>query len=112
MGSTPGDTVLSVLVDTLEKNNRRLRRDRGGPKFANFVRAVEKGWRGEWKEVNVGHIASDWQLPADVRDRMQYPSAITVTKEPDIVMWSLLSKQAVMVDLTIPWDERIEEAYE
>jgi hypothetical protein len=33
-------------------------------------------------------------------------------KRPDIVVWSKLKKALVMIDLTITWQERIENAYE
>ncbi|KAL1276035.1 hypothetical protein QQF64_035658 [Cirrhinus molitorella] len=31
---------------------------------------------------------------------------------PDIVLWSRGTKQVVLIELTVPWEERMEEAYE
>ena len=44
---------------------------------------------------------------------MKFQSEIAVTnKRPDIVIWSAKTKQAVLLELTVPWEERTEEAYE
>ena len=57
--------------------------------------------------------ASDWQLQADLKSRMQFPPQIVANnRRPDIAVWSLSSRQAIMVELTVPWEERIEEAYD
>ena len=43
----------------------------------------------------------------------EFPSEIVVTnKGPDIVIWSAKTKQAVLLELTVQWEERTEEAYE
>jgi glycerol kinase len=44
---------------------------------------------------------------------MQFPPEITVSNQrPDIVIWSLSSRQAIMKEITVPWEERIVEACE
>ena len=43
----------------------------------------------------------------------EFPSEIVVTnKGPDIVIWSAKTKQAVLLESTVSWEERTEEAYE
>ena len=37
---------------------------------------------------------------------------VCTTLRPDIVMWSTSTKQLVMIELAVPWEERIEDAYE
>ena len=45
--------------------------------------------------------------------RVDLKQRIVVTnKRPDIVIWSAKTKQAVLLELTVPWEERIEESYE
>ena len=57
--------------------------------------------------------AGDWQMQADLRGRLQFPREIALTSQrPDIVIWSTSTKQAILVELTVPWEERIEDAYE
>ena len=38
--------------------------------------------------------------------------ATQTTLRPDIVIWSTASKQVLLIELTVPWEERIELAYE
>ena len=35
---------------------------------------------------------------------------LCTTLRPGIVMWSASTKQLVMIELTVPWEERIEDA--
>ena len=42
-----------------------------------------------------------------------FPSHIAVTTlQPDIVLVSESTKQAVLLELTVPWEDRLEEAFE
>jgi hypothetical protein len=51
--------VLYVLADTLEKNRRRPRTDKGETKFLNFVRAGEKSCSRGVEGSGLFDIASD-----------------------------------------------------
>ena len=52
-------------------------------------------------------------MRVDLRTRLQFPEEIVhTTLRPDIVIWSTATKQVIMIELTIPWEERIEAAYE
>ena len=49
----------------------------------------------------------------DLKQRMEFPTEIAVTnKRPDIVILSAKTKQVVLLELTVSWEERIEEVYE
>ncbi|KAK6188376.1 hypothetical protein SNE40_004559 [Patella caerulea] len=80
--------------------------------FVNFVRAGEK------KDIQAEGLgilgtSSDWQMTADIHQRMSFPAEIAATSlRPDIVIWSQGTRQAVLLELTVPWEDRIEEAYE
>ena len=51
-------------------------------------------------------------MSVDVDKKLIFPQCITTTTlRPDIVLWSQSSKQVAMVELTVPWEERTEEAY-
>ena len=44
---------------------------------------------------------------------MAFPQEVAVTQSrPDIVLWSPQTRQVVMVELTVPWEERVEESHE
>ena len=52
-------------------------------------------------------------MRVDLKTRLQFPREITqTTLRPDIVIWSTASKQVLLIELTVPWEERIELAYE
>ncbi|XP_069133169.1 uncharacterized protein [Argopecten irradians] len=93
----------------LERRKRALTK---GPKFINFVTEGAKGKSG----VEGGGIlamAADWEMRADIHQRIGFPEEVVSTSlRSDIVLWSRNSKQVLMTELTVPWEDRIEEARE
>ncbi|VDI54010.1 Hypothetical predicted protein [Mytilus galloprovincialis] len=86
------DKVLGTLADTLERNIKKPRKNKEGLTFVNFVKEGEKGQK---KKVEGSGLL------------------IAVTNQrPDIVIWSASTKQAILLELTVPWEERIEDANE
>ena len=58
-------------------------------------------------------MASDWTLQADLRKQLRFPEEIVTTNyRPDIVIFWRSSRICIMIELTVPWEERMEEAYE
>ena len=56
--------------------------------------------------------ARDWEVAADLPDRREYPKAVRDTgMRPDIVVHSEGSKEMVMIELTVPYESRIEEQH-
>ena len=57
--------------------------------------------------------ASDWKVSADLKTPLQFPVRIIQTeKRLDIVAWSDSKKSVLLIELTFPWEENREEAYE
>ena len=57
--------------------------------------------------------ARDWELRVDLGRQLQFPEIVArTTLRPDIVLTSLTTKQVVLLELTVPWEDRIEEAHE
>ncbi|XP_064193957.1 uncharacterized protein LOC135256013 [Anguilla rostrata] len=55
----------------------------------------------------------DWQLLVDLERQLKFPNHIAgTTLRPDIVLVSESTKQAVLLELTVPWEDRLEEAVE
>ena len=53
-----------------------------------------------------------WEMLVDVGKKLQFPRIIATTSlRPDIVLWSSGTKKVAMVELTVPWEERPEEAH-
>ena len=58
-------------------------------------------------------MVSNWTLQADLRKQLRFPEEIITTNyRPDIVIFSRSSRICIMIELTVPWEERMEEAYE
>ena len=57
--------------------------------------------------------ARDWKIAADLKEALHFPHHIVHTQERlDIVIWSDTVKHVIIVELTVPWKENIEEAFE
>ncbi|KAL3983720.1 WAS protein family, member 3 [Sarotherodon galilaeus] len=58
-------------------------------------------------------VARDWQMQVDLDQRLIFPSEIiTTTLRPDLVLWYNSPKLAYIIELTVPWEEAFEEAFE
>ena len=58
-------------------------------------------------------MAIDWTLLVDLKRQLRFPKDIVPTNlRPDIVIFSKESKVCVIMELTDPWEERIEKAHE
>ena len=56
---------------------------------------------------------TDWELLADINKKLVFPPHISVTSlRPDMVMWSNASQQVNLIELTVPWEDNLEEAHE
>lgn len=56
--------------------------------------------------------ARDWQIAVDLAGHDPYPEVIRKTRlRPDIVLHSPTARQLIMVELTVPYESRIEEQH-
>ncbi|XP_026126685.1 uncharacterized protein LOC113108082 [Carassius auratus] len=57
--------------------------------------------------------ARDWELSVDLGKQLKFPEAVAITTlRPDVVLTSEASKQVILLELTVPWEDRMEEANE
>ena len=57
--------------------------------------------------------ARDWKMAAHLKEALHFPHHIAHTQErPDIVIWSDTVKRVIIVELTVSWEENMEEAFE
>ncbi|XP_052674360.1 uncharacterized protein LOC128156311 [Crassostrea angulata] len=84
------DQILSVLADSFEKARKRPPPKDKRLKFINVVRAGEREKSGGTLEGRgLLGTAGDWQMRADLKTRMQFPTKVASTyKRPDEVIWS------------------------
>jgi len=107
------DQVLRVIADVLDKARRGKHPTQAKVQFINFRRAGEKQTAPNRRQKGILVTASDWELLADLGGQLRFPQEISsTTSRPGIVLWSKSSRQVVMVELTVPWEERMEEANE
>ncbi|XP_071145057.1 uncharacterized protein [Mytilus edulis] len=106
------DSVLKTIAAKLDTTRRKKRKMQKNITFVNFVRAGEKK-DNQAEGLGILGTALDWQMTADIHQRMSFPAEIAATSlRPDIVIWSQGTRQAVLLELTVPWEDRIEETYE
>ena len=78
-----------------------------------FVRAGEKPQPSKKTQGGLLTTARDWQLLVDLGRQLRFPDIIAATTlQPDMVFMSGASKQVVLLEITAPWGDRIEEAQE
>jgi len=57
--------------------------------------------------------ARDWKILADLDQRLIFPPEIATTNlRPDIVLWSGSARVVQLIELTVPWEDAVDEAYE
>lgn len=108
------DQVLAQLADGLEKERKRKRTKAQykGPCFIGLLRPGEKAGK-EDSSAGILGMAEDWEMRVDLGRQLKFPEEIAITSsQPDIVLWSQAKKQVALIELTVPWEEKIEEAHE
>lgn len=107
------DQVLKVIAERVDIARRQERKRNNRLEFIKFQKAGEKGTERGGREQGILATATDWKMAADIGGRMAFPQEVAVTQSrPDIVLWSPQTRQVVMVELTVPWEERVEESHE
>jgi len=81
-----------------------------GPGFINFVKPGQKA-KGIQK-TGLLQEARHWEMKVDLRQKLVFPDVVKTSLHPDIVIWSTIPKMMILVELTVPWKERTDEANE
>jgi hypothetical protein len=106
------DQVLKVIAAKVDTARRQKRHIEGKLKFIDFHKTGEKA-RTSSQQQGILATSNDWQMEVDLHRQLKFPPVIAVTNSrPDMVLWSIKSRQVVVIELTVPWEERIEEANE
>lgn len=52
-------------------------------------------------------------MVVDIGWQLVFPSEIAATSlSPDLVLWSSWLKKVYIIELTVPWEDRVDEAFE
>ena len=82
-------------------------------KQVNFVKAGEKIQRKRREKTNLLSSADDWQLIVDLETQLKFPWHIAVTLlRPDLILHSDNTKQCIIWELNVSWEEYITLANE
>lgn len=109
------DQVLRKLAEILEEqmvkiNNTAFPTSRPQMHFIKpgvEARAVRQE---EWSVLKPGH---EWQMRVNLNQQLKFPPEIAATSlRPDIVIWSSSAMVVVIAELTVPWEENMEAAFE
>ncbi|KAK0143665.1 hypothetical protein N1851_018141 [Merluccius polli] len=106
------DQVLKAVAETISSavtNNKHASSRKSIP----FVKAGEKPRSKPTPSASLLSSASDWELRVDLGRQLKFPEYVTSTSlRPDLVLTSASLKQVLVLELTVPWEDRMEEANE
>lgn len=102
--------IMAQLADGVEQASKKAKKLSHGPRFIHFVRVGESA-AAEVRSKGVLATASDWVMGTDLKKRLKITEEAHTRPRADIVLWSKGTKQVVLMELTVPWEERMEEAY-
>ena len=57
-------------------------------------------------------MARDWELRVDIEKKLISPPTVETTQRPDVLLISESTKKMVVIELTVSWETRCQEAYE
>ena len=80
---------------------------REGMRFVEARQTARKANATKLREQSVSLLNR-----VDLDKRLVFPCENETRLRPDIVMFSTVKKLLVMIELTVPWESRIDEAYE
>jgi len=78
----------------------------------NFVKPDEAAKPQPTKKTSILDGTTGWNLEVDLRKKLVLPGIVQTNLRPDIIRWSETGKKLIMIELTVPWETRCEEAYE
>ena len=105
------DQVLRELANVIQtkivENAKRPMVEKS--KKIQFVRSGEKCTEAQIPPDSFLSDAKDWKLSVDLAERVRIPAAVSTTDlRPDITIVSAVTKQVILVELTVPIEDRIE----
>ena len=107
------DTVFRELAHILDLE--RKKKHPKGNTGITFIPFAKEGTTNmptsNAKKQGILQPASDWTLQADLDKKLQFPDIAQTSLRPDIVIKSTATKRLVIVELTVPWEERCQSAY-
>ncbi|KAJ8014240.1 hypothetical protein DPEC_G00038200 [Dallia pectoralis] len=101
------DQVLKAIENTITCGIGHCKRLRSVKKTITFVRSGEKPLLAA-RATSSGLLptAQDWELDVDLGKQLNFPgTAATTSLRPDMLLISETSKQIILLELTVPWED-------
>ena len=104
--------LLAAAID-IKRNHSNTKPPKREQTIA-FVRQGQKVQkRGRSNPTGILEKANDWILLVDLKHRLIIPAELaTSTLRPDMILYSIAIRKVYIIELTIPWEDSIFEAYE
>lgn len=105
--------MLRVVAEQIALAINTSKHHHAPKKAISFIKAGEKPQVCPHLTTGLLNTASDWKLQADLAKLLKFPQHIAKTSlRPGMIIISEASKQQIMLELTVSWEARIEEANE
>ena len=105
------DSVLEILYSNIDSFLSNYKVSHNKSQSIKFVKAGEQVKKSNKKCFSgLLHVAPDWKLICNLDSKLVFPSFIAVTVlRPDMVLYSIVEKIVLIIELTCPCDENMEE---
>ena len=85
----------------------------GRQESIKFVREGTTPKRAEEVSEGIKDRSEQWEVLVDLEKRLVFPQDIVITTlRPDMVLMHRSLKRIVIMELTVPWEDRMDEAHE
>ncbi|KAI8516566.1 hypothetical protein Bbelb_051470 [Branchiostoma belcheri] len=110
------NNVLRVLVNAIKKRVEHVNAEEIPFDIQYFTPFMKEGsepcQHTSFKRCTLS-AANDWEVRADLDGKVGFPEEIALTSlRPDIVIWSKSAREVMLGELTVPWEDNVEGAYE
>ena len=94
------------------ERERTRKRKKQKPQGIQFVKSGQPAPKSISARTSVLDESDNWEMSVDLGKKLVFPNIVQTTLRPDIVIWSTRDKRMMMIELTVPWESRCDEAYE
>ena len=106
------DKVLTEVAKWTEHQRTKANKHQAPPpevvQFQKQGDKVPKARTAAKDPPSILHRASDWELQVDLKRKLIFPEEVAVTSlRPDMVLLSRSTKTILVVELTVPWEDRL-----
>ncbi|XP_072042993.1 uncharacterized protein [Amphiura filiformis] len=108
------NNILRVILEAVKLQVDRNNVSQAPTNTKRYISFVKEGSQcRSYERSSILSSANDWRIRADQDGKGGFPREIVITTlRPDIVIWSEPEKEGIIGELTVPWEDNIDEAHE